>query len=78
MTELELSIVDTVARAAAEGLEATSIYLRPEQIDQLGGIEQAGGLPVRRLAGNGRPRIYTRYGQVRNIPEPRRPRRTGL
>jgi hypothetical protein len=76
MTELERSIVDAIARAKAEGLEPTSIYLRPGQIEELGGIATCGGLPVKRISEKGRPRIYTRHGVARAIAATKPPPRS--
>jgi hypothetical protein len=68
MTPLERTIVDAISRVKREGLEPTSIYLRPEEIEELGGAGEIGGLPVKNITGKGRPRIYTRHGLARAIP----------
>lgn len=74
MTKLERAIVDAIARVKAEGLEPSSVYLRPQDLAELRFPERIGGLPVRRITGKGRPRIYTSRGLARNIAAPSAPR----
>jgi hypothetical protein len=72
VTPLEQSIVDAVARVTKEGLQIRAIYLRPDEIDELGGREELGGLPLRPIRGKGSACIYTRHGVRRSIATPRR------
>jgi len=72
MTPLEHAILDAVRRTKKEGLEPSSVYLRPEDIEALGGPTEIGGLKVKRLTAKGRPRLYTSRGLARAISVPKR------
>lgn len=62
MTPLERTIVDAVAKAVQQGHRLRSLYLRPQDLEELGHPEAIGGLPVKRLTEKGRPKIYTKSG----------------
>jgi hypothetical protein len=68
MAPIELRIVEAVARCRRDGLEPRSIYLNPDdfaELQQLGPLDQAGGLPIKRAAR--KSTICCRYGITRAI-----------
>jgi hypothetical protein len=70
MIELERRILAAVRDAKAEGLEPKSVYLTPEDLEQLdssGALDQVGGLPVRRVGAKGKSTLYCRHGIARRI-----------
>ncbi len=79
MTSIERRIVASIARIKREGLEPKSIYLTPDDFEELtaarGPADQVGGLVIKRISGKGRSRIYCRHGIDRAVIVPRKGRR---
>lgn len=68
MTPLERAIHDTIARMGREGMtRLRCIYLRPQDIEALGGAAEFAGLPVKHCSDRGKPAIYSAHGVARNI-----------
>lgn len=70
LTEIERRIVEAVSRARRDGLEPKSVYLTPDDLAALedrGPVDQCGGLPIKRVSGRGRSRIYCRHGIARAL-----------
>lgn len=71
-----------IATAVADGLEPKSIYLTPDDREELlqslratgewrrgqAEPEQLGGLPLKRVSDRGRSQIYCRHGVARAVP----------
>lgn len=79
MKTIRLRIADAISRARREGLEPKSLYLTPTDLAELGGsrsVDQVDGLPIKRVSGKGRSRVFCDHGIARRLEPPPKPRRT--